>query len=308
MNSAKMTYHRLAQISLLCFLCQLPTLLLHEFVSKPYLDFGIPTVFVAFALLSTYSLFFALLGKLFLRQAGDFSVWWRATLIGYVCAIGLHVSVEPSLSTFAQFGWYLVFLSFFHFSEYFATAYTNPSNLSTDSFLLNHSLAYHIAAVLSWTEFFLEVYFYPPLKTYRIISYVGIGICIVGEILRKMAMIHAGKSFNHIVQSTRSEDHILVTSGVFGIMRHPSYVGWFYWSVGTQIILVNPVCFVAYTIVSWLFFKERIYLEEYALLRFFGENYHDYKQKVPVGIPFITGYDQAGYEENEDSDNDPRLE
>jgi protein-S-isoprenylcysteine O-methyltransferase Ste14 len=30
-------------------------------------------------------------------------------------------------------------------------------------------------------------------------------------------------------------DHQLITSGVFSLMRHPSYVGWFYWSVGTQV-------------------------------------------------------------------------
>ena len=305
-SGVRMPYHRLAQISLICFLSQLPTLLLHEFVTKPQFA-GTPSstlILVVLVLFTSYSLLFTVLGKVFLRQPGDFSVWWRATLIGYVFAVGLHVSLEPSLSPVAQFGWYLVFLSFFHFSEYFATAYTNPSNLSTDSFLLNHSLAYHIAAVLSWTEFFLEVYFVPHLKVHRVVSYVGIGICSAGEILRKVAMIHAGRSFNHIVQNTRQEDHVLITTGVYKFSRHPSYVGWFYWSVGTQLILINPVCFVAYTIVSWLFFKERIYIEEYTLLKFFGESYHVYKEKVPSGLPFITGYNEARYEEDDDEEID----
>ena len=30
-------------------------------------------------------------------------------------------------------------------------------------------------------------------------------------------------------------DHQLVTSGVYGYCRHPSYAGWFLWSVGTQV-------------------------------------------------------------------------
>lgn len=25
-------------------------------------------------------------------------------------------------------------------------------------------------------------------------------------------------------------------------MRHPGYMGWFIWSVATQLLLVNPVC------------------------------------------------------------------
>ena len=30
-------------------------------------------------------------------------------------------------------------------------------------------------------------------------------------------------------------DHLLITTGIYAHMRHPSYVGWFYWSVGTQV-------------------------------------------------------------------------
>jgi protein-S-isoprenylcysteine O-methyltransferase len=55
-------------------------------------------------------------------------------------------------------------MSLFHFGEYFATALTNPSNLSVDSFLLNHGLEYTLAAVASWTEFFLELWLFPKLK------------------------------------------------------------------------------------------------------------------------------------------------
>ncbi len=57
--------------------------------------------------------------------------------------------------------------------------------------------------------------------------------------------------------------------------------------MGTQLILMNPICSCAYVYVSWNFFKERIAYEEYLLLKFFGEKYQDYKRKVPVGIPFI---------------------
>lgn len=38
---------------------------------------------------------------------------------------------------------------------------SNPQSLSLDSFMLTHSVQYGIAAALSWSEFFVEVYFYP---------------------------------------------------------------------------------------------------------------------------------------------------
>lgn len=115
-------------------------------------------------------------------------------------------------------------------------------------------------------------------------------MCFIGEILRKSAMITASHNFTHIVQFERVENHRLVKNGVFSLMRHPSYVGWFYWSIGTQIILTNPICLFIYAIASWKFFHDRIYMEEITLLNFFGEEYFNYQQQVPTGLPFIKGY------------------
>lgn len=47
-------------------------------------------------------------------------------------------------------------LSFFHYSEYLVTAIINPHSLSLDSFLLNHSVEYTLAAISSWVEFTVE--------------------------------------------------------------------------------------------------------------------------------------------------------
>lgn len=92
------------------------------------------------------------------------------------------------------------------------------------------------------------------------------------------------------VQFQQADDHKLVTNGIYKLVRHPSYVGWFYWSLGTQVILANPLCFIFYIIASWLFFRERIYMEEIALLNFFGDEYLRYQQTTKTGLPFINGY------------------
>lgn len=63
---------------------------------------------------------------------------------------------------------------------------------------------------------------------------------LCGEGLRKAAMLTAGSNFNHIVQNEKAQSHVLVTGGVYAFFRHPSYVGWFYWSIGTQ---VGPLTF-----------------------------------------------------------------
>jgi protein-S-isoprenylcysteine O-methyltransferase len=65
--------------------------------------------------------------------------------------------------------------------------------------MLNHSLQYEIAAVSSWIEFFVEVYYFPQMKKYKMIWIVGSLICFLGEVLRKTAMLTAKKSFHHLV-------------------------------------------------------------------------------------------------------------
>lgn len=54
---------------------------------------------------------------------------------------------------------------------------------------------------------------------------------------------------------------------------------------------MNPFCIPAYAVVSWMFFKSRIFIEEITLLNFFGQDYINYQKQVGTGLPFIQGYD-----------------
>ncbi|XP_037684594.1 protein-S-isoprenylcysteine O-methyltransferase isoform X1 [Choloepus didactylus] len=211
----------------------------------------------------------------------------RACFLGFVFGCGVLLSL--SQSSWNHFGWYMCSLSLFHYSEYLVTAVNNPKSLSLDSFLLNHSLEYTVAALSSWIEFTLENIFWPELKQITWLSATGLLMVVFGECLRKAAMFTAGSNFNHVVQNEKSDTHTLVTSGVYAWFRHPSYVGWFYWSIGTQVMLCNPICGVGYALTVWRFFRDRIEEEEISLIHFFGEEYLEYKKRVPTGLPFIKG-------------------
>ncbi|CAH0585431.1 unnamed protein product [Chrysodeixis includens] len=212
----------------------------------------------------------------------------RSAFLGATFAMGAFLSTFDN--GWKVFGLYTMILSMFHFSEFMSVALTNPRTLTVDSFILNHSLQYGLAAVASWIEWAIEYYFFPNMKSYFWVSFVGVAMCTMGELLRKSAMFTAKTNFNHTVQYVKRPDHELVTHGVYSLCRHPSYVGWFYWSIGTQITLLNPVCLVIYTLASWTFFRERVYAEELTLLTFFGPQYLDYQRKVGTGLPYIVGY------------------
>ncbi|XP_054164785.1 protein-S-isoprenylcysteine O-methyltransferase-like [Oppia nitens] len=279
---------RIALASFVSSLTSLPLIA----VIKHFVTFGdhiitewFGVIFVSHAL-TTH----AILGYRYYRRSKQlFDVSIRAGLLGEGLALGLWMALLATTNWSSIFGLYLSVLSLFHFSEYIMTAIINPNSLSLDSFLLNHSKEYGIAAAASVTEFIIETYFWPQIKLVSIITNFGVFLCLSGELMRKLAMITAGSNFNHIVQNRHKSGHVLVTNGIYSLCRHPSYVGWFCWSIGTQLILLNPICLVGYAMVSWKFFKERIYEEEITLIHFFGRDYIKYKQKVFSGLPFIYG-------------------
>lgn len=69
----------------------------------------------------------------------------------------------------------------------------------------------------------------------------------------------------------------------------PGFSGGDNGAVCWQVLLCNPICVVGYALASWRFFRERIEEEEITLIHFFGEEYLEYKRKVPSGLPFIKG-------------------
>lgn len=70
-------------------------------------------------------------------------------------------------SSFLYYYRYILIMSFFHFSEFVVTSVIRPQNLSSESFLLNHSKAYGIAALISWIEYWTEFWLFPGITDFK---------------------------------------------------------------------------------------------------------------------------------------------
>ncbi|KAL6329678.1 hypothetical protein AAG906_026415 [Vitis piasezkii] len=177
-------------------------------------------------------------------------------------------------------------IPFFHSSEYvIAVNIHGRSNVTLKSLLI--SKAYLLAMVCSLLEYFAEIVLFPGLKEIWWISNSGLAMVVIGEIIRKTAILTAGRSFTHLIKVYHEEDHKLVTHGIYRYIRHPGYSGFLIWSVGTQIMLCNPISTIAFAIIVWHFFYKRIPYEEFFLRQFFGSEYEEYAQLVPSGVPFV---------------------
>lgn len=195
--------------------------------------------------------------------------------------VDLLGSMDP-LALFA------IALLFFHCSEFGLAAVFQKQELGWRSLLL--SKPYVLAMTLAAAEFYIENKLFPGLRSSYVIkatSLTGLAAVVTGASIRISAIMTARSNFTHTLRFEAAAGHRLITSGIYGIVRHPGYTGFFIWALGTQLLLCNPVCFVAFLAVVWQFFKERIPTEEQQLMRFFGQDHAAYKQNVHSGIPFI---------------------
>ncbi|KAJ2450653.1 farnesyl cysteine-carboxyl methyltransferase [Coemansia sp. RSA 2336] len=184
----------------------------------------------------------------------DFSENSPQSIALTACALG--VAIGGGLSAAAWLGWqstggifgiYVAIVAIYHMLEYLSVALYNPGYLEIDSFMFNPDVGngYITAMGLSLAEFWLEYWFGVFTGSNTRLAYlcklVGLTMAVVGQAMRTLAMITAKTSFNHYVATRKEKTHRLITHGIYAWERHPSYVGFFVWSVGLQMMLLNPI-------------------------------------------------------------------
>ncbi|KAL7713412.1 Protein-S-isoprenylcysteine O-methyltransferase [Entamoeba marina] len=198
-------------------------------------------------------------------------------LVGVFVGIMLGFNIVMAFISNTPFHLFLFALFIFHTFEFVSTVYFRPYRSTVHDFLLLHSPHFMIAFTLCVVEYFVELYLFPSLKEHTVISVIFL----------TTAMFIAGRNFNHYIETEKRSDHVLVKHGIYAYLRHPSYFGWFWWSISTQCLALNPICTILYAGASWYFFKTRIEYEEETLIEIFGEEYKKYRKETTVGIPFI---------------------
>ncbi|KAK7988609.1 hypothetical protein PG989_008924 [Apiospora arundinis] len=184
-------------------------------------------------------------------------------------------------------------LALFHFLEFWTTARRNTAEAGVKAFLLTANWPhYAIAHSTAMLECLIVNLFWPrrswaPLYAGPVLLLLGLILTCMGQFIRTAAMLQAGSSFNHIVQTRLGDGHELVTTGIYSVIRHPAYFAFFWWGLGTQLVLGNPICFVGYAVVLWRFFSIRIREEETYLVNKYKEDYLEYRKRVPTRIPFV---------------------
>jgi protein-S-isoprenylcysteine O-methyltransferase Ste14 len=121
----------------------------------------------------------------------------------------------------------------------------------------------------------------------------------IGLVLDLVAVIFAASSVWLAVSALRelgkqwslaarlTEDHKLVTTGVYQIVRHPIYTAMLGMMLATGLVLSHWLVVIAATSVFYIGTKIRTTFEERLLGDAFGAEFTEWKARVPGLIPFV---------------------
>ena len=117
------------------------------------------------------------------------------------------------------------------------------------------------------------------------VTYIGLGIAILGFIIRWTAIFQLGKMFT--VDVSISSTHKLNTAGLYKIVRHPSYLGLTLIIAGLALCMGSILALIVVLLLFFIAMNYRINVEEQALTDEFGIQYLEYKKRVAKIIPLI---------------------
>ena len=117
------------------------------------------------------------------------------------------------------------------------------------------------------------------------ITLLGIFMIITGITFRALAVRYLGKYFTPTVQI--KEDHQLITTGPYSIVRHPSYTGAFLAIVAGGVVLESLVGFIISCTAMIIAYYVRIGIEERELTANFGNAYEQYQKNTKMIIPYV---------------------
>jgi protein-S-isoprenylcysteine O-methyltransferase Ste14 len=122
------------------------------------------------------------------------------------------------------------------------------------------------------------------LPTGLAVFFAGFGLTILGLSFAVWARYHLGSYWSGAV--TIKEDHRLIRTGPYAVVRHPIYTGILLAMLGTAVSIGELRGLLAVGLAfAGFFIKSQ--MEERWLLQEFGTEYEQYRREVKALIPFV---------------------
>lgn len=109
----------------------------------------------------------------------------------------------------------------------------------------------------------------------------------VGSLLVLWRAYHdLGSNWSPTLQIVK--EHSLVTTGIYKYVRHPIYAGLFLWALAQPLLLHNWIAGILLLLFFSVLYVVRVPQEEDMMVKEFGNNYQEYKEKTGGIIPKLS--------------------
>lgn len=179
----------------------------------------------------------------------------------------------------------ITYFAWFFSEVYLSLSRRTKTSGDKDSDKGSLRLIWTIIIVSNFVAYYVAMWLHAPIAQDRNIRYAGLGLIILGAILRLTIVNSLGKYFT--VNVTIVDDHKLKTNGFYKYLRHPSYSASMLSFVGYGISLNNWISTAIIFGAVFAAFSIRIRIEEKTLTEHFGAEYVEYMRKTKKLIPFI---------------------
>ncbi|HSJ24786.1 MAG TPA: isoprenylcysteine carboxylmethyltransferase family protein [Longimicrobiales bacterium] len=115
------------------------------------------------------------------------------------------------------------------------------------------------------------------------VAIAGALLALTGALLAAWAKTRLGRLFSP--QLGVQEDHHLVTTGPYAVVRHPIYLGIIDFIVGSA-LFYNDLALLVVGVLFMAYFAAQIRVEERQFAAHFGEEWRAYARRTPALLPF----------------------
>jgi protein-S-isoprenylcysteine O-methyltransferase Ste14 len=146
-------------------------------------------------------------------------------------------------------------------------------------------ITFLVALVLLMTNWIPLHWLYRPLWRQGLWAFwLGAAVNIAGLLFAIWAREHLGRNWSRSV--TIKQDHELITSGPYSVVRHPIYTGILTGFLGSAIAISEVRGFVVLALIILVFWA-KLRMEEQWMSSQFGETYAQYVQRSSALVPYL---------------------
>ncbi|QEE17996.1 isoprenylcysteine carboxylmethyltransferase family protein [Promethearchaeum syntrophicum] len=142
-----------------------------------------------------------------------------------------------------------------------------------------------IMAFLPYFELQNMTFRYITVSLFKVLSVIGVIFVIIGGIILLISRIQLGKYGSSKV--VLEDDHKLITNGLYHHIRNPIYLGFLTFFFGYMFSFGGFISILLILTPLFLFFKQRMNIEEKLLISLFEDEYISYVKRTKKLIPLI---------------------